>query len=152
MSKLVATYDIYFLQSEWLAHRSDLASVTLNSFDRSYRRITLTTCPLYDGSSRQPIGEYTSSYTQINSLNGQFVNVLINAMYNLTGKVLIPNSTSGFIYTNESSYDKIINAIPPRSWTQDSNGKKVLITSKPIQDGDSAGTIRFKIEVYDEDY
>lgn len=152
MSKPVATYDVYFLQSEWLAQRSDLAAVTLNSFDNSYRRITLTTCPVYEGSSRQPIGEYTSSYTQIDSLNGQFTNALINAMVNLPGKTLIPNSTSAFIYTKESSYDKIVAAIPPRSWTQDSNGKKVLVSSKPIQDGDLAGTVRFKIEVFDEDF
>jgi hypothetical protein len=152
MTKPVSSYDIYFLQSEWLARRSDLAAVTLNSFDDSYRRITLTTCPLYDGSSRQQVGEYTSTNNQIDSLNGKFIHVLINSMVIITNKLILPNVTTGYIITNENSYDKMVTAIPPKTWTQDSNGKRVLSTTLPIQEGDIPGTFRFKIEVFDEDF
>ena len=135
-----------------LKNRSDLAAVTLNSFDNSYRRITMTACTLYDGLSRKPIGELTSSNTQIYSLNKEFTNILTNDMINLTNELIIPNSTSGYIYKNADSYDKIVYALPPKVWTQDNNGKKVLISTKPIQDGDVFGTFRFKIDVFAEDF
>ena len=152
MSNPVATFEVYFLQSEWLANRSDLVGVTCNTSNQSYRRITLTTCPLYNGISREIIGEYTSSYTQIENLNHKYINVLTNAMINLPDKLILPNVTTGSINTKTDKYSNNVYAIPPRTWTQDNYGKKVLILHQNIKQEDKPDTFRFKIEVYAEDF
>ena len=151
MSLPVAVYDVYYSQMEFLENRSDLAAVTANPFSKSLRRILLSTCALYDYKTKEHVGEFTTSYTEIESLNGTLINILANSLINIVDKIIIPNKTTGFIYTNESSYDKVIAAIPTKIWTQNSNGKRVLIKTNPVI-LDVTQVIRLIIEEYAEDF
>lgn len=152
----VATYNVYFLQPEWLQNRADVELFNSDTFSTALRRLTMTSAFLYNEKTNEKIGEYTSNYSQISSLVNPFVNVIHNDQVNLFDKLILPNVSTGLIYINGDSYQNLKFNFPPRTITQDINGRKVVIRRiSSDQSGDAPqsiqGKIKFQILVYKED-
>jgi hypothetical protein len=148
MSTPKETYDVYFLQSEWLENRASLEGSNSDPFSKAFRRHQMTNAFLYDYKTNEKIGEYSSNLVQISSLVPPFVNVINNDAINIFDKLIIPNVSTGWIYKDADSYAKIINFLPPRVITQNMYGQKVVILEKDLLNG----KIKLIIEVYEEDF
>lgn len=154
-------YDVYFLQSEWLANRADLEAFNRDVFSKAFRRHTMSNTFLYDVKTNEKIGEYTTNYSQISSSITPWVNVVSNNAINLFDKLIIPNISTGFIYKIADSYDNTLSFYPPRTITQDMYGHKVVILRDPIRipegpneasDKNDVDIFKLRIEVYEEDF
>lgn len=152
MSLPKETYDVYFLQAEWLKNRADIELFNTDTFSKAFRRNTLTTAFLYDEKTDKKIGEYTSSLSQVSSLISPFVNTLSNDAVNIFDKLILPNVSSGFIYKDGDSFDKIHAFYPPRVISQDIFGRKVVVLINTLEERDVVGKIKFRFEVYEEDF
>lgn len=152
MSVPTATFDVYFLRSEWSKNRSDLEGFNSDTFSNATRRVTMSTAFMYEQSTNKKIGEITFSWSLISNLVSPFITVISNDSCNIYDKLILPNISTGFIIKSSKSYLDNLDFIPPRIITQDIYGHKVVILSESKKEELKLGEFKYKIEVYKEDF
>ena len=152
MNEPTETFNVFFLQSEYLKSRGDLEGYNSNTFTNDIRRITMGSCKIYDSLTDQAIGEVTIAFTNIKSIVPGVANFLTQSQINIFDKCIIPNMTSGFIeYSNGGTdivnpYNNFTQVFPEKNVTQDWFGNKVNIIH--LVNIPNPNRFLYQIEVY----
>jgi hypothetical protein len=109
----------------------------------------MTTAKMYCLISNEVVGEMVFSRIGIESQNPSVLYNIGQNFYNIFDKIIIPNHNMGYITTQNQDPSKVEFFFSPKSWTQDILGKRVLIAKLP---DDEANKIKWRIEVFDEDF
>ena len=133
------TFYIYTLYTELNNSFGHLEGYNSNPLEKNNRTITMGSSKIYDLQTDEIIGEISLSNTAIGSIVPGVTNNLIQSQYNIFDKLIIPNSTSGFLFANNTIFS------PAKHITQDWFGRKVVLTSLENENHDKRA---LKIEVH----
>lgn len=137
----VEIFYIYTLYSELNKSFGYLEGYNSNPLEKNNRTITMGSSKIYDLQTDEFIGEVSLINTAIGSIVGGVTNNLIQSQYNIFDKLIVPNSTSGFLFANNTIFS------PVKHITQDWFGRKVVFTSLQNENPDKRA---LKIEVYSQ--